>query len=79
MNWQPIETAPISDTKLRHGDRHQVFLWVVGFGLTTGYVFDDGEGGQIISANGFGGTFKVSHWMPLPEPPDHIPDTGKMV
>lgn len=73
MNWQPIETAP---AKPVDDFPHQnLLLWVVGAGddrkgccaLGVAYLYPDGSKHPI--ANGYGGSWKITHWAELPESP----------
>lgn len=54
MEWQPIETAPTNAKDLL---MYEDGFYYIGYCL-GGYWHTDV------------GTFKPTHWMPLPEPPD---------
>lgn len=58
--WQPIETAP--------KDGNEILLWVVDLGARPAFwendVWCSPVDGHTMYGNG-----EVSHWMPLPEPP----------
>ena len=67
MEWQKIETAP----KDKHTD---CLLWVADAGdagkVVTGYVApSDFRSAMTVKAAGYGGSWDITHWMPLPEPP----------
>lgn len=70
MKWQPIETAPRDSTPilmyLAVPSEHAVGSGSAPF---TSIVMGDlnGPGGLITSP--LGETVRVTHWMPLPEPP----------
>lgn len=65
--WQPIETAPISDAL---NPMHRIMMWMPGAGVAFGYVYGDGDGGIMTAPEGYSGSvWKVTHWMPLPAPP----------
>lgn len=65
--WQPIETAPRSTFNIVK----RVILWNEDHKTPCfGEVYDDGEGGIFVSANGYHGKWNITHWMPLPEPPN---------
>ena len=61
MEWQPIETAP--------KDGVDILVYDKGFIFTA---YWDGEHMAFMSNNcvdGYNGTDKATHWMPLPGPP----------
>lgn len=64
MDWQPIETAPKDVRGL---------VWIedkVLRGVAFGRVITYGNSGERFAvADGFNGDWNISHWMPLPEPP----------
>lgn len=71
-DWLPIETAPRAD---EWDMPPTVLLWVAdGGGKGSGchafgrvYRYADGDVRAV--ASGFSGNWRVTHWMPLPEPP----------
>ena len=67
MEWQDIETAPLSDV---YSDDPQinVLLWSPEFGVQIGYVFLRKNGEVKPMAAGFVNV-KFTHWQPLPSPP----------
>jgi hypothetical protein len=63
--WQPIETAP--------RDGRRVLVWIAD--SHTGHAFaklwfysTDGRLGG--GAEGYNGDWNITHWMPLPSPPN---------
>ena len=72
--WQPIETAPISD---RDADEQiRLFLWVENGGgrgkgdISFGCVYPRHDGGIKPVASSYSGNgWNITHWMPIPEPP----------
>lgn len=67
MNWQPIETAPITEDAFAPAVRCLVFT--PHFGATVGSVRRFSDGQIYSSIEGQCGEWHVTHWMPLPEPP----------
>ena len=64
QGWQPIETAPKDET--------QILLWFPEMEARhTGYW--DGEQWRIDYAEGDHSDWVVTHWMPLPPPPEVKP------
>ena len=63
--WQPIETAPRG--------LHKEVLTYRGPGLIAVAAYVDGEWCVV---DGFG-IVNVTHWMPLPAPPDLLPTRRK--
>lgn len=64
--WQPIATAP--------RDGRRVLVWIADKNY-TGHAFarlwfysTDGRLGG--GAEGYNGDWRITHWMPLPEPPE---------
>jgi hypothetical protein len=64
--WQPISTAP--------RDQRRVLVWiddgptkVCSFAHLWFYSTDGRLGG---GAEGYNGQWNITHWMPLPEPPN---------
>lgn len=72
MNWQPIETAPVTPPDK---EPEEVLLWLPGGGFdhkgccAFGRCYKYSDGNVRAVASGFLG-FEITHWMPLPEPPD---------
>ena len=76
MKWQPIETAPKDGTRvdlwLRVHASPRSFGFSDAFRVPEGY-FQDGVWGH-----SQGGSFRelyqpyITHWMPLPEPPEDL-------
>lgn len=64
--WLPIASAPKSKVTK---PEHHLLLWVEGKGPAFGYVFDDGIGGILPSAEGYSDRWSVTHWMPIPAAP----------
>jgi len=60
MTWQPIETAPKDGTLVlvcvNSQNFEKPFVYIRGWYPSFGW---DGDGAE-----------KVTHWMPLPEPPN---------
>lgn len=77
MGWQPIETAP-ADMAEREPPR--LLLWVANGGWDGQ---DDSAFGRVYigehtnerhaSAEGYSGGWNITHWMPLPAPPEDTP------
>jgi hypothetical protein len=74
--WRPIETAPVSSSE----DQQSVMLWVSDGGSSGAgccafgrcyRVFPDSP--VRVAAIGFYGDWKITHWMPLPNPPETTP------
>lgn len=73
MFWRPIETVPTTDVR----DVPKTFLlWVANGGdertgsHAIGYAYRSHSGGVVPRAHGYGAQgWKITHWMPLPEPP----------
>lgn len=77
MEWQPIETSPI-------GEDHPVLVWDGSF-ITVAHrvVHKDGDPRRcydcwyVHNSYGFnedGCIYGVTHWMPLPAPPQEDPE-----
>jgi hypothetical protein len=65
--WQPIEHCTFAS---RLGEeRRYVLVYGPQVGIQRGYVIDYGDGTQHRAAEGFHGDWKITHWMPLPDPP----------
>lgn len=68
--WQPISTAPAGN----YDDAPRILLWVEdaqkGIQIRFGCVYCI-SGNRYVNADGLGGNhkWKITHWMPLPEPP----------
>ena len=64
MEWQPIETAP------KDGKRHMLFAAEFDrpgdWRIKMGYWSEGYKSWQL-----FGGSWKPTHWMPLPPPPSN--------
>lgn len=74
MEWQPIETVP--KTEFGQEEINRVMFWVPksGFRSSGQHVFgyacrSTKTGEEFINLDGHSGDWKVTHWMPLPEPP----------
>jgi len=67
--WQPIETAPIRD--LLNEGPFACLVYSKETGVKTGRVWRYAEG-HVGSgtADSFHGDWNITHWMPLPEPPN---------
>ena len=67
--WQPIETAPVSEVE---DDWIRVLVWVSDGGWdgkgTVAFGYKLPKSGRM-RADGYLGDFNITHWMPLPEPP----------
>lgn len=61
--WQPIETAPDAETILVYVNDP------LGKGVHFGCVYRYPDGTFYPRAQGLHGDWKITHWMPLPEPP----------
>lgn len=68
MNWQPIEVAPEADFTVTHPLECLVWSREIG-GVRYGRVWRYKDGAAFGQANGYGGDWRITHWMPLPEPP----------
>jgi hypothetical protein len=66
--WQPIETAPLSDV-YSDDPTTNVLLWNDEFGVQVGYVFLRKNGDVKAMSTGFVNV-KFTHWMPLPAKPE---------
>lgn len=67
MKWLPIESF---DTDLSDDKRAPVPVLLFGeFGVKAGAIYKYVDGEISAQAYGFNGAWKVTHWMPLPEPP----------
>lgn len=64
--WKTIETAP----RTKHETPIRLMLWIDGVGPAFGFVYDDLCGGYFPIAEGYHGTWKINHWMPLPTSPE---------
>ncbi len=81
MQWQPIETAPKdgSQVLIAIGRRIEIAAWNENaeydrFEVAPGWqVFACEDGYYSVAIE------KPTHWMPVPDPPDHIRDATKMV
>lgn len=74
MKWQPIETAP-ADTA--DGEPPEILVWVANGGVRKegavafGRVYiGERTHERRPQASGYSGDWKITHWMPLPEPPE---------
>lgn len=67
MYWQPIETAPVVD--LEREEVPRCLVYSKQFGVQMGRTWRYATGEAVGDAAGFHGDWKVTHWMPLPEPP----------
>jgi len=73
QQWRELCDAPISDTM---GDQHKLLLWVADGGfdregdICFGVVRQRHSGGIYAQAYGYSGNWKITHWMPLPKPPE---------
>jgi hypothetical protein len=65
--WKPIETCDVTSSP---GEERQWILVYGDCGRALGYVIDYGDGARHVAAAGFNGVWKITHWMPLPAPPD---------
>ena len=74
MKWEPIETAPAEPIDSGR-DPQSIFVWVADDGIngkgaiSFGYVYLSRNGSRIPRSNSHHGSWKITHWMPLPEPP----------
>jgi hypothetical protein len=64
MTWQPIETAP--------KDGRRVLVWIddthtKGCAFANLWFYESGRLGG--GAEGYNGDWNITHWMPLPDPP----------
>lgn len=71
--WLPIESAPVS--VLGSGAVNEMLMWVADGGMDKSGRVERGviyevEGGKTVHVYGYLGSFSVTHWMPLPEPPE---------
>lgn len=74
MRWQPIETCD----RLTTPGSERVRVLVYGeMGIQPGYVVGYPDGDRKAIAEGFHGDWAITHWMPLPEPPQADPAIGK--
>lgn len=65
--WQPIETAPRST----FFKSCELMLWNEDHKRPCfGYIYDDEQGGILVSAGGYHGNWNITHWKPMPEPPN---------
>lgn len=68
MNWQPIESAPVIQGWLDGPPRCLVYSKEFGIQMGRAWRYPNGDArGQ---GDGFNGEWNVTHWMPLPEPPE---------
>ena len=75
MEWRPIETAPISRVDDDDGP-HRILVWVRSKSrpdetgaAAFGCVYQGETGNIRPQADGYLGSWDISYWMPLPEPP----------
>lgn len=76
MKWQPIDTAPATPMGADE-DPPSILVWIADSGpggrgeVSFGYVYLSNSGQRRVKASGYGGTheWKITHWMPLPDPP----------
>lgn len=65
--WQPIESCSVFS---RPGEeRKRILVYGPTLGIHLGYCIDYGDGSRFHAAEGFHGDWNITHWMPLPEPP----------
>ena len=73
MTWQPIETAPVSSLD---GDPIEILLWIAdggaagAGGISFGRCYRSASGAVKAVPVSYRGNYTVTHWMPLPEPPE---------
>lgn len=66
--WQQIDTAPFADFMATYPLDCLVWCPEIG-GVRVGRVWRYPDGQPMGQANGYGGEWKITHWMPMPEPP----------
>lgn len=76
-DWQPLNTVPA----IKEWDTPEsVLLWVADGGgkgsgcHAFGRVYRYADGTTSAVASGFSGNWNVTHWMPLPDPPNSSGD-----
>ena len=77
--WQPIETAPKDGTRVLvfgFGDDFEVVRWTPDAGLIAPGLPFNRTGAWKTSQDGWLLPNEVTHWMPLPPPPQPAPVTG---
>ena len=67
MKWQPISTAPKDESRVLVWINHKNYK---GVAFAKLWFYADGSLGG--GAEGFGGhgNWNITHWMPLPPPPE---------
>lgn len=76
MSWQPIETAPKDGTPIILAGQVDSDNGLIPT-VVAGYFYEDGEGWEYPHTHHFAvstlddaGIDILTHWMPLPEPPE---------
>lgn len=73
MNWRPIRTAP--------RDGRRVLVWIDDSKQTVAFAklwfYEDGSLGG--GAEGFNGHWNITHWMPLPDPPEYRAPSPELI
>lgn len=73
MVWKPIDTAPLTD--VASDEVNEILVWVADGGdrrqgcVAFGRVYRRPSGKHAPQASGYSGSWRITHWMPMPESP----------